>query len=119
MKIVKYIPKTKVQYNDLLGSAAADFSDNRFALNDFTENKGIDTKKYLPVSIVLSGFDRILASILVLDKEHPQKPLKAFRIDTNKDELGKIFKRFQVVLSINDIDPLIKRSFKEKKEFCY
>jgi hypothetical protein len=119
MKVAKYIPKANTQYNDLFGSAAADFFNNRFALRDFAEEKGIDTKKYLPVSIVLNGLNKISASILVLDKEHPRKPLKSFQINTNKLELNKLFKRFQVVLSFNHIDPLIKRSFKEKKEFFY
>lgn len=122
MKIFKYVPKAKVQYNDLFGSAAADFHESKVDLNDFAEKKGIDTKKYLPVSIMLTGFDnfnRILASILAIDKEHIKKPLKTFEFKTNIDVLKKVFKRFQVVLSIKSYDPYKKQSFKERKEFNY
>ena len=117
MKIYKLIPKAKVQYNDLLGSAAADFHESRLGLDDLAEKKGIDTKKYLPVSIELYGFDKISASIYAIDKEHPEKPLKTFPIDTNKDELRKVFKRFQVVLSIKNDYSFKKRSIRERKKF--
>ena len=39
MKIKKSVPKAKTQYNELLGTIAADFSDLRIGLKDFAQKK--------------------------------------------------------------------------------
>ena len=62
--------KASVQYNDYLGSSAADISDHT-TLNKFIENRGVSTERYNAIGAEFyAGYsDFFTASIICEDKE--------------------------------------------------
>jgi hypothetical protein len=93
--------KAEVQYNDFIGTAAADISDHA-DLNKFLEKKGIDTETYESFGASFySGYsDFFSASIICRDKSKSDKPyIVEFNFDITKDEFFELFKRFNVVIT--------------------
>lgn len=94
--------KASVQYNDYLGTAAADISD-WIKLDEYLEQKGVDTNHYEAIGAEFFHGERSFwASIICIDKES-KTPNKAVRISFEKglseEEFFSLFKRFEVVIT--------------------
>ncbi len=99
--------KATVQYNDFLGTAAADISDH-FSLSDFLEQHNVDTERFKPVGAEFySGYsDFFSISIVCVDNERSNDERKymvniSFEDEITKDEFFDLFKRFKVVITQN------------------
>ncbi|MFP9097860.1 hypothetical protein ACLI09_02295 [Flavobacterium sp. RHBU_24] len=97
--------KAEVQYNDFVGTAAADISDHT-SLEDFIGLKGVDTDRFNPIGVEFySGYsDSFLTSIICIDNERSNsvdKFLVNINFELNKDEFFDLFKRFNVVIFSN------------------
>lgn len=97
--------KADVQYNDYIGTSAADISDHT-DLNKFLASRGVDTDRYdsIGASFYAGYSDFFSASIICLDK-HKSTSEKSYIVsisfedELNKDEFFDLFKRFNVVVS--------------------
>lgn len=104
-----------VQYNDLIGTAAADEAD-RAGLIAFSKGKGIDTEKYFPVGVSFYSGEHEFESVSVYAveksvagtfdeveqyaKQHGGKvPCVKFDANATIAELFQHFKRLKVVLT--------------------
>ena len=113
--------KASVQYNDFIGTSAADISDYT-NLNKFLASRGVDTARYeaIGASFYARYSDFFTASIICIDKEQSTEEKKqivkiGFEAEFCKDEFFDLFKRFDVVITKNhggyhdqDIDEKIK-----------
>lgn len=94
--------KASVQYNDYLGTAAADGAD-WIMLNEYLKQKGVDTSRYEAVGAeFFHGVGCFWASIICIDKESdtPNKAVKiSFEKGLTEDEFFNLFKRFNVVIT--------------------
>jgi hypothetical protein len=97
--------KASVQYNDFIGTSAADISDHT-NLNEFLATRGVDTKRYdaIGASFYAGYSDFFSASIICIDKEQSTEEKKhivkiRFEAEFDKDEFFDLFKRFEVVIS--------------------
>lgn len=94
--------KADVQYNDYIGTAAADMSDlesNR--IWSYLNQKGVYNDKYdfIGVSFYALGDDeRASFNFICRDKEDGAVKNFAFEKEQSVDEFLKFFKRFNVVL---------------------
>lgn len=106
-----------VQYNDLIGTAAADEADQG-GLITFSKAKGIDTGKYFPVGVSFYSGRQKFESVSVYAVEKSvagsfdeveqyakshggQVPCVRFDANATIAELFQHFKRLQVVLTRN------------------
>ena len=97
--------RASVQYNDFLGTAAADASDYK-SLQDFIQSRGIDTSRYQAVGAKFyAGYsDFFSASIICIDK-HMSYSAKPFLVSIGFEapfemaEFFDLFKRFEVVIT--------------------
>ncbi len=94
--------KASVQYNDFIGTAAADISD-WINLEDYLTQKGIDIERYEPIGTEFYHGERYFgASIICKDNEseNPQKAVKiSFEKGLSTEEFFKLFKRFNVIIT--------------------
>ncbi|MFV5691928.1 hypothetical protein ACM55K_07890 [Flavobacterium sp. LT1R49] len=95
--------KADVQYNDYIGTSAADISDHT-DLDKFLTERGVDTERYESFGASFySGYsDFFTASIICRDKLKTTeiKPyIVEFDFDITKDEFFELFKRFHVVIT--------------------
>lgn len=100
--------KADVQYNDFIGSAAADISDylgSNFGdeLDSFSKYFKIDKDRFKIIGISIYGTDSFLISMLCVDnkmstaeKEHIVK--MTIDIKDEKEILNFLFKRLHIVL---------------------
>lgn len=109
--------KASVQYNDFIGTSAADISDHE-NLNQFLSSRGVDINRYdsIGASFYAGYSDSFYASIICIDKqkstnEKPYIVSISFEDEFDKDEFFDLFKRFNVMISTkhysyqnNDID---------------
>lgn len=99
--------KASVQYNDYLGTAAADGSD-WIMLNDYLKQKGVDTNRYEAVGAEFFHGERSFwASIICIDKESdtPNRVVKiSFEKGMTVEEFFNLFKRFNVIITRKHID---------------
>lgn len=93
--------KASVQYNDFIGTAAADISD-WITLKGFLEKKGVDTNRYEAIGAEFYHGERYFnASIICKDNEsdNPNEAVKiSFENGLSEDEFFQLFKRFNVVI---------------------
>jgi hypothetical protein len=99
--------KAKVQYNDFIGTAAADVADyggtNKDNFEDIASFVKLDLERFKLVGISIYGVRDFSFSLICVDKEK-SKPNKehivSMSINENieKDFLRNIFKRFNVIL---------------------
>ena len=123
-----YSINASVQYNDMRGTASADWQQSMADLNDFAKDNGIDTVKYHPIGIKIdlgeSGEGEIypgLVSIIAANKEvvgqtydevkeyserNGTIPIVVFYIKQDFYDVLKKLKRFAVTLmsGYKDID---------------
>ena len=97
--------KADVNYNDFIGTSAADISDHT-DLNKFLHSRGVDTDRYdsIGASFYARLSDFFSASIICVDKhlttdEKPYLVSISFEDEFDKDEFFDLFKRFNVVIS--------------------
>ncbi len=94
--------KAKVQYNDFIGTAAADISD-WINLEQYLKQKGIDTEQYEPIGVEFyNGVGYFNASIICKDNrsENPNKAVEiSFENGLDKEEFFNLFKRFNVIVT--------------------
>lgn len=97
--------KASVQYNDFIGTSAADISDHT-NLNEFLASRGVDTDRYdaIGASFYAGYSDFFSASIICIDNEQSTADKKhivkiRFEAEFDKDEFFDLFKRFDVVIS--------------------
>lgn len=94
--------KACVQYNDYLGTAAADISDH-INLRDYLTQKGVDTDRYEPIGAEFYHGERFFnASIICIDSqsETPDKAVKfGFEKGLTEEEFFNLFKRFEVIVT--------------------
>jgi hypothetical protein len=96
--------KAKVQYNDFIGTSAADISDHT-SLDDFLNERGVDTNRYNAIGAdFYSGYsDYFSGSIICVDKKLSTNEKKylvsiGFENELSKDEFFDLFKRFNVTI---------------------
>lgn len=95
--------KADVQYNDFVGTAAADISDH-VSLNDFLETRGVDIERYIAIGAEFysgeGGF--FSASIICKDNqtEVGENPIVKIQFESEftSNEFFNLFKRFDVVI---------------------
>jgi hypothetical protein len=95
--------KASVQYNDMVGTAAADIAD---VLNnnliDLAKSQGINLERYEPVGLSLYGVNGLLPSFLCIDKQlstPDEEHLVKLHVEPwNAVELIALFKRIEIVL---------------------
>lgn len=97
--------KATVQYNDFIGTAAADISDHT-DLNKFLASRGIEIDRYEAIGASFySGYsDFFSASIICIDRQQSTESNKfiskiSFEDELDRDEFFNLFKRFNVVIS--------------------
>lgn len=96
--------KASVQYNDFVGTAAADISDH-ISLNKFLEDRGVDIERYNAIGAEFySGEgDFFTASIICEDKqtEVGENPIVSigFEAEFTSEEFFSLFKRFDVIIA--------------------
>jgi len=97
--------KASVQYDDYLGSSAADISDHT-TLNTFIESRGVSIERYNAIGAQFyAGYsDFFTASIICEDKDLSTEDKKhivsiSFENELTKDEFFELFKRFNVIIS--------------------
>ncbi|MCF6133456.1 hypothetical protein [Flavobacterium wongokense] len=95
--------KASVQYDDFVGTAAADISDHT-NLKKFLEAKNVDTERYQAIGVSFyCGYSRFFsASVICIDNEQStaeNKYIVKMGFDIDKDEFFNLFKRFNVIIS--------------------
>lgn len=97
--------KADVQYNDFVGTAAADISDHT-DLNKYLESKGVDINRYNSIGVrFYSSYNfSFSASIICIDKkkstaEKQHIVLVSFEKNIDRDDFFDLFKRFNVVIT--------------------
>ncbi|MEP4091630.1 hypothetical protein [Reichenbachiella sp.] len=97
--------KADTQYNDFIGTAAADISDH-FNLNDFLKSRKVDIERFDAVgaSFYHGYSDFFSASIVCIDKtkssnETPYLVNIEFEKAFSHKEFFDLFKRFNVMIS--------------------
>lgn len=94
--------KARAQYNDYIGTAAADGHDWT-SLKDYLANKGVDIEKYIPIGVDFysgeGGFIHI--RFICKDKDVNEKRLVTIGFEKEIDikEFFAIFKRFNVIVT--------------------
>ncbi len=94
--------KADVQYNDFVGTSAADISDNT-NLKTFLKDRGVDTDRYEAIgSKFFSHYNDFNASIICIDKEKSEGDNLhivsiSFENDFDKREYFNLFKRYEVI----------------------
>lgn len=97
--------KASVQYNDLLGTAAADKSDYVW-LDSVLIERGVDTERYEAVgaSFYAGYSDYFSASIICVDKQKSTEQKEhivsiSFENEFTKEQFFDLFKRFEVIVT--------------------
>lgn len=94
--------KARVQYNDYLGTAAADKSD-LFSLVDFLKEKGVDVDRYEPIGVdFYSGYsDHISYTFICKDNQNNENKLVkiGFESKCTYEEFFNLFKRFNAIVT--------------------
>lgn len=94
--------KAKVQYNDYVGTSAADISDE-LSLKQYLDELEVDTNRYNPIGATLYSGNQsteVYFSIICIDKEGDKS--KAVQIAVENVKLGDVialFKRFKVIFT--------------------
>ena len=105
-----------VQYGDISGDAAADYSGDMGSLESFAKEHGVDTSKFFPVSIsanhgegdyfsvTILAIDRSLIgdtgveTAAYLERVNFEPPLKTFDLEIRVEAYFRAFKMWNVVL---------------------
>ena len=120
--------KANVQYNELVGSAAADQTGAAAGLQELAEKNGIDISRYVPVGVRIGGVPPKIRCIYAIDMgrkadwtleqviEHQRNQgdnarCKAFSI--TPADVDPYFTRLDVQLGLRDVPPPREDQFEE------
>lgn len=97
--------KANTQYNDFIGTAAADISDHS-NLRDFLNSRKVDTDRYKPIGATFyhSYNDFFNGSIICVDEQRstdtePYIVQLHFEAEFTHEEFFDLFKRFNVMVT--------------------
>ena len=100
--------KADVQYNDFVGTAAADISDHLGSkygdyLESFAKYFAIDQERFKTIGISVYGTDNFYISLICVDKHKSTEQKEhiismSIEIKNEKDILDFLFKRLHIVL---------------------
>lgn len=96
--------KASVQYDDYVGTAAADISDYT-SLIDVLNEWGVDTERYYPVGITFYSGTGGFITFSILCEDKLENPGKVVKISYDKEpgysisDIMNLFKRFQVIVT--------------------
>lgn len=92
--------KAKVQYNDFIGTVAADISDYT-DLNKFIKDKGADTERFYAIgaSYYSSYNGEPNISIICKDRDKNNELINLRFENISKEDFFNLFKRLDVVIS--------------------
>lgn len=97
--------KASTQYNDFIGTAAADISDHS-NLTDFLSSRGVDIERYEPIGASFyNGYaDFFNGSIICIDNQqstnnNPYIVKIHFNTEFTHEEFFNLFKRFNAVVT--------------------
>ena|SRR5690554_397395 len=100
--------KANVQYNDFIGTAAADISDNLGSkygnhLDSFGKYFNLDGERFKVIGISIFGTDSFQISLMCIDKQRSTKYEEyivkmSMPLENEKDILDFLFKRLNIVL---------------------
>lgn len=97
--------KASTQYDDFVGTAAADISDS-IHLEDYLSANGVDTERYqvIGVEFFAEYSEFISVRCICVDKESQEIKTIGFEKKITKDEFFNLFKRFNVIVTKKYID---------------
>lgn len=103
-KVTAYI-KASTQYDDFVGTAAADISDS-IHLEDYLSANGVDTEKYQVIGIEFYANYAEFISVRFICEEKESQEIKTIGFEKNitKDDFFNLFKRFNVIVTKKHID---------------
>lgn len=92
--------KASTQYDDFVGTAAADISDYQH-LEDYLAANGVDTERYKVIGIEFyaSYSEFVFVRFICEDKESQEIKTIGFEKNITKDEFFNFFKRFNVIVT--------------------
>ena len=94
--------KAEVQYNDFVGTAAADISD-WLSLGEYLKIKGVDTERYEPIGAEFFNGEGYFGACIICKDNQSAELNKAVKISfekgLNKEEFFTLFKRFNVIIT--------------------
>ena len=100
--------KANVQYNDFIGTAAADISDplgfqGGNDINQIAKHFKLDEERFKPVGISIYGPDGFWISLICVDKERSTADKEhivkmSVEVENEREILDFLFKRLQIVL---------------------
>lgn len=100
--------KASVQYNDFIGTVAADISDHT-SLNEFLGSRGVDLDRYNAIGarFYANYNDGFTASIICVDNQKSSEKEKyivslSFEEPFDEDEFFDLFKRFEVLITVKN-----------------
>ena len=92
--------KAEVQYNDFVGTTAADISDFQ-SLEDYLRSKNVDVERYTPVGVRFdSSYSKCGFEFICIDNENPEgkRVIIGFEEELTLKEFFNLFKRLEIVL---------------------
>ncbi|KUL29918.1 hypothetical protein [Chlorobium limicola] len=108
LTLIQLAMKASVQYNDFVGTAAADISDHT-SLNEFLGSRGVDLDRYNAIGsrFYANYNDGFRASIICVDNQKSSEKEKyivslSFEEPFDKDEFFDLFKRFEVLITVKN-----------------
>lgn len=103
--------KASVQYNDFVGTCAADMSDN-YHLDEVLKEWGADTNRFYPVGVIFNTGNSGHCFFSILCKDETRADNKIVKVSyykepgySLKDVMG-LFKRFEVIVSTKRVQDL-------------
>lgn len=92
--------KAKVQYNDFVGTAAADKSDHT-DLTKYLQSKGVDTDMYKPVGARLNfGDSGSVYFDIICENTQTRELIKLGESGVQSfEEFASLFKRFEIIVT--------------------
>ena len=96
--------KASTQYNDFIGTAAADMSD-WIKLDEYLKQKGVDTERYEAIGAEFYHGENYFNAYIICKDKQSEDPCKAVKIsfekELSKEEFFNLFKRFNVIITKN------------------
>ena len=102
--------KASVQYDDLVGTAAADGHESLSNIREFLKSKGVDVDKNEPVGIELYGWEGRIGVRFICKEQGNQLVASELKDSLSLTDLFSFIKRFKVILLSKHLD---ETSFEE------
>jgi hypothetical protein len=90
------IMKANTQYNDFIGTSAADISDHAY-LSNYLEKQGVDIEEYKPIGFSFyTSYNNFFSYSIICNWKNEIVSL-SFEEELTKDDFFNLFKRFNVI----------------------